>query len=66
MFDLLHNDKYIIHIIFRVFFQCLFPFTYKLLEDNFLLLCECTPASSRYQYASFCVEHRFGINAYKG
>ena len=32
MFDLLRYDKYFMRIIFRVFFQCLFPFTYKLVD----------------------------------
>ena len=37
LFDLLHYDMYFNHIIFRVYFQCLFPFTYKFVDGKIFL-----------------------------
>jgi len=64
IFDMLHYGKYYTNIIICVFVQCLLPFFTDLTMENFFFR-EGKPASSRYQNAVFCGEHRFSINAQK-
>ena len=61
MFDLLHYDKYFIPMIFRIFFQCPFPFIYKFVDGKIFAFLQ---MKTFKQSEPVCIfEHRFGINA---
>jgi len=62
IFDMLHYCKYYTHIIICVFVQCLFPLFTNPKMEIILFFGEGKPASCRYEYAAFFVQHRFVIN----